>query len=202
MDGVEADDAISAVVNHYSLKDYNKVIVSSDKDFIQLCNDSTILYRPVQHEILNKKKIVEEYGIHPNNFCLARALSGDKSDNIDGVDGVGLPTVAKRFPVLKEEKFVTIDDLLDICKNTETEVKAYKTILEQQNRVRDNYKIMQLGTPNISVQDSRSIDYALENSECVYNKLEIIRMSIQDGFGEMDFSDLFMQLKKIQLENC
>ena len=202
MDGVEADDAISAVVNHYSLKDYNKVIVSSDKDFIQLCNDSTILYRPVQHEILNKKKIVEEYGIHPNNFCLARALSGDKSDNIDGVDGVGLPTVAKRFPVLKEEKFVTIDDLLDICKNTETEVKAYKTILEQQNRVRDNYKIMQLGTPNISVQDSRSIDYALENSECVYNKLEIIRMSIQDGFGEIDFSDLFMQLKKIQLENC
>jgi DNA polymerase-1 len=202
MDGVEADDAISAVVNHHSLKDYNKVIVSSDKDFIQLCNDSTILYRPVQHEILNKKKIVEEYGIHPNNFCLARALSGDKSDNIDGVDGVGLPTVAKRFPVLKEEKFVTIDDLLDICKNTETEVKAYKSILEQQNRVRDNYKIMQLGTPNISVQDSRSIDYALENSECVYNKLEIIRMSIQDGFGEMDFSDLFMQLKKIQLENC
>jgi len=202
MDGVEADDVISAVVNHHSLREYNKVIVSSDKDFIQLCNESTILYRPVQQQVLNRKKIVEEYGIHPNNFCLARALSGDKSDNIDGVDGVGLPTVAKRFPILKEEKFVTIDELLDVCKNDQSEVKAYRTILEQQNRVRDNYKIMQLGTPNISVQDSRSIDYALENSECVYNKLEIIRMSIQDGFGEMDFSDLFMQLKKIQLENC
>lgn len=202
LDGVEADDLISAVVNHHTLHNYNKVIVSSDKDFIQLCNASTILYRPVQQQILNKKNIVEEYGIHPNNFCLARALSGDKSDNIQGVDGIGLPTVAKRFPVLKEEKFVTIDDILDICKNTDTEIKAYKNILEQQNRIRDNYKIMQLGTPNISVQDSLSIDYALENSECTFNKLEIIKMSIQDGFGEMDFSDLFMQMKKVHLENC
>jgi len=202
LDGVEADDLISAVANHHTMKNYNKVIVSSDKDFIQLCNDSTILYRPVQQEILNKRKIVEEYGIHPNNFCLARALSGDKSDNIEGVDGVGLPTVAKRFPMLKEEKTYTIDELLEVCKGTETEVKAYKTILEQQDRVKDNYKIMQLGVPNISVQDSMSINYALENSECQFNKLEIIRMSIQDGFGETDFSDLFMQLKKIQLENC
>lgn len=202
LDGVEADDLISAVANHHTLQTYNKVIVSSDKDFIQLCNDSTILYRPVQQQILNKKKIIEEYGIHPNNFCLARALAGDKSDNIAGVDGVGLPTAAKRFPILKEEKFVTIDELLDVCKNTETEVKAYKTILEQQDRIRDNYKIMQLGVPNISVQDSQSINFALENSECQYNKLQIIKMSIQDGFGEMDFSDLFLQLKKIQLENC
>jgi DNA polymerase-1 len=202
LDGVEADDLISAVVNHRTLQNYNKVIVSSDKDFIQLCNDSTILYRPVQQQILNKKKIVEEFGIHPVNFCLARALSGDKSDNIEGVDGIGLPTVAKRFPTLKEEKFVSIDDLLEICKTTETQVKAYGTILEQQDKIKQNYKIMQLGTPNISVQDSMFIDQAIENSECTLNKLEIIKMSIQDGFGETDFAELFMQLKKIQLENC
>lgn len=202
LDGVEADDLISAVANHHTMKGYNKVIVSSDKDFIQLCNDSTILYRPVQQQILNKKSIVDEFGIHPNNFCLARALSGDKSDNIGGVDGIGLPTVAKRFPMLKEEKTYTIDELLDFCKNSESDVKAYKNILEQQERVKDNYKIMQLGTPNISVQDSMSIDYALENSECTFNKLEITKMTIQDGFADLDMSDLFLQLKKIQLENC
>lgn len=202
LDGVEADDLISAVANHHTMKGYNKVIVSSDKDFIQLCNDSTILYRPVQQQILNKKSIVDEFGIHPNNFCLARALSGDKSDNIGGVDGIGLPTVAKRFPMLKEEKTYTIDELLDFCKNSESDVKAYKNILEQQEKVKDNYKIMQLGTPNISVQDSMSIDYALENSECTFNKLEITKMTIQDGFADLDMSDLFLQLKKIQLENC
>jgi len=202
MDGVEADDLISAVVNHWTLKGYNKIIVSSDKDFIQLCDDSTVLYRPVQQEVLNKKKVVDEFGIHPNNFCLARALSGDKSDNIEGIEGIGLPTVAKRFPMLKEEKSYTIDELLDVCKSTESEIKAYSNILENSERVRDNYKIMQLGVPNFSVQDSERVNFALENSECTFNKLEITKMMIQDGFADLDLSDLFLQLKLIRLENC
>jgi len=202
MDGVEADDLISAIASHRTLVDYNKVIVSSDKDFIQLCNNSTVLYRPVQQEVLNKKKVVEQYGIHPNNFCLARALSGDKSDNIDGVDGVGLQTVAKRFPMLAEEKSYTIDEVLSVCKKTESNVKAYKTILEQSNKVYDNYSIMQLGVPNISVQDSQKIDYILENSECTFNKLEIIKMMLEDGFPSLNLDELLSHLKKISIENC
>ncbi len=202
LDGVEADDLISYVVQHRSMKDYNKIIVSSDKDFIQLCDQSTVLYRPVQQQILNKKNIVAEYGIHPNNFCLARALSGDKSDNLGGVDGVGLATVAKRFPMLAEEKIYTIDDILKACQETEKEVKAYKTIVEQIDKVKDNYAIMQLGMPNISVQDSMKIDYSLENSECTFNKTGIVKMMIQDGFGEFDASELFLRMKMIQLENC
>lgn len=202
LDGVEADDIISAIAGHHSLLDYNKVIVSSDKDFIQLCDNSTILYRPVQHEILNKKKIVEEYGIHPNNFCLARAISGDKSDNLDGVDGIGLQTLAKRFPMLAEEKSYTINEILDVCKKTESNVKAYKNILEQSNRVYENYKIMQLAIPNISVQDSQKINYILENSECTFNKSEITKMMIRDGFSSLNLEELFVHLKKIVFENC
>jgi DNA polymerase-1 len=202
LDGVEADDIISAIAQHKSLKDYNKVIVSSDKDFIQLCDNSTVLYRPVQHEILNKKKIVEEYGIHPANFCLARALSGDKSDNIDGVDGIGLPTVAKRFPILSEEKSYTIDELLDYCTKAESKVKAYSNILEQKDKVVENYKIMQLAIPNISVQDSMKIDYAMHNSECMFNKLDIVKMMIHDGFPSLNLEELFVHMKKIVVENC
>lgn len=202
LDGVEADDLIASLIKHHKLLDYNKVIVSSDKDFIQLCNNSTILYRPVQHEILNKKKIVEEFGIHPNNFCLARSLSGDKSDNIDGVDGIGLQTVAKRFPILAEEKCYTIDDIINFCKNVDSSVKAYKTILEQKNKIYENYKIMQLEIPNISIQDSQKIEYALENSECMFNKTEIIKMMISDGFPALNLEELFVHFKKIVSENC
>jgi replication factor C small subunit len=49
-------------------------------------------------------KIVEKYGVHPNNFALARAITGDDSDNLKGVRGVGMATVAKRIPMLVEEK--------------------------------------------------------------------------------------------------
>ncbi len=62
---VEADDVISYVVQMNEFSDYQKVIVSSDKDFIQLLDDKTLLFRPTQDEILNKNKVVEKFGIHP-----------------------------------------------------------------------------------------------------------------------------------------
>lgn len=201
-DGVEADDLISAVAQHRTIKNYHKVIVSSDKDFIQLCDSSTILYRPIQQEILNKKNIVEQFGIHPTNFCLARSICGDKSDNLSGVEGVGLATVAKRFPFLAEEKEYNISDIMKECKTKGPSVKAYQNILDEEEKIKENYKIMQLAVPNISVQDSQSIDFSLDNSECRYNKLNLIKMSIEDGMADADWSDLYMCLKKIQQENC
>lgn len=201
-DGVEADDLISAIVQHPAFKEDNKIIVSSDKDFIQLCDDSTVLYRPVQQEILNKKRIVEEYGIHPRNFCLARAIAGDKSDNLDGVGGVGISTIAKRFPILAEEKDYTLDDILKICKETDSEIKAYSNIIEHADRVRENYKIMQLAIPQISVQDSQKINYSLKNSEKTFNKTGILKLQIQDGLAAIDWTELFLRMKMIQSENC
>ena len=103
---VEADDVIGYVTQYSKFKEHQKVIVSSDKDFFQLCNGNTILYRPIQKTILNEARVTEEYGIHPNNFALARAICGDKSDNIKGIQGAGLPTIAKRFPFMKKFAFI------------------------------------------------------------------------------------------------
>ena len=108
-DGVEADDMISILCQE--LRGEQKIIVSSDKDFYQLLDDETIIYRPVQAVFKTKKDIVEEFQIHPNNFALARAVSGDKSDNLQGVKGAGLKTLAKRFPFLVEEKDYSLTDL-------------------------------------------------------------------------------------------
>ena len=88
IDYSEADDIIGALVKRF--KDKQKVIVSSDKDYFQLLDETTLLLRPTQKQILNKNNILEEYNIHPSNFALARAIVGDKSDNLPGVKGVGL----------------------------------------------------------------------------------------------------------------
>jgi len=202
LDSVEADDLISAIVQHQSLQNYNKIIVSNDKDFIQLCNESTVLYRPVKEEILNTNRIVEQYGIHPSNFCLVRAICGDKSDNLDGVGGIGIPTVAKRLPILKEQKNLMIKDVIDYCKNIDSEIKVYSSIIENEQQIIDNYKIMQLAIPNVSIQDVEKINYTLENSECTFNKTEIIKMMLKDGFGEVNLEELFGYMQKIVLENC
>lgn len=202
LDAVEADDLISAVVNHSNLQNYYKVIVSNDKDFIQLCNNKTILYRPVKDEYLNTKRIVEQYGIHPNNFCLARAISGDKSDNLDGIAGAGLPTISKRLVLLKEEKSVMLEELFNYCANIDSKIKLYKNICENKEIIKENYKLMQLYSASLSIQDIQKINYALENSECTFSKTEVIKMMLHDGFGQNNWEELFVQMHKIVLENC
>ena len=120
----EADDIISLVCKE--LPDDQKIIISSDKDFYQLLDDKTIIYRPVQNEFVNRKKVLEEFGIHPNNFAISRAICGDNSDNLKGVKGAGLATVAKRFPFLKEEKSATFEDIFEACK-IDSKVKLFES---------------------------------------------------------------------------
>ena len=71
---VEADDVIAAVTNLDYYKGWQKGIVSSDKDFLQLCDHETVLYRPIQKVVMNRNKVIEEYGIHPTNMALALSL--------------------------------------------------------------------------------------------------------------------------------
>ena len=183
LESVEADDIISHVAQHPSLSGWQKVIVSSDKDFYQLCDDETVVFRPIQKEVKNKISIVEEFGIHPANFAIARAIAGDKSDNLAGVDGVGIKSVAKRLPFLSEEKSYTLDEVEEYCSTIESNVKAYENIVEQFDKVVLNYRMMQLYSPSISAQGVNKIDYALEHFQYHLNKTGFRAMMVQDGFG-------------------
>lgn len=191
---IEADDLISYVVNHPQYADWQKVIVSSDKDFIQLVDDKTILFRPIQEEILNTKRVVEKYGIHPNNFAIARAIVGDDSDNIKGVRGVGMATVAKKIPMLLEQKSCFVDDVISFC--SDKDGKTFENIVSSVDSIRDNYKLMQLSSPQVSIQTKTQINSVLESFTPELNQMEFKKMSMQDGFGVVDFSTLFSVMKK------
>lgn len=191
---IEADDIVSYVVNHPHYSDWQKVIVSSDKDFIQLIDPKTILFRPVQEEILNVKKIVEQYSIHPVNFALARSVCGDSSDNIEGIKGIGLTTIAKRFPILAENKNCVIDDLVNYSADKKGSV--YEKICENTDIIKSNYKIMQLASPQISIQTKTLINNVIDEFKPEFNQMEFKKMSIEDGFGVVDFSVLFSIMKK------
>ena len=199
---IEADDVIAHIVGMPQLKNTQKVIISSDKDFIQLCNDETVLYRPVQKEVMTKKTIVENFKIHPNNFALARAISGDQSDNLKGVGAVGLKTIAKRLPMLKEEKFYTLDEVLEHCKSEDNDLKVYRNIIEKQDLVRENYKIMQLYAPLFSIQNKDKIGQTLKDSCNEFNKTEVIKLMMEDGIGAYDWNTLFTTFRRIIRDNA
>ena len=130
-------------------------------------------------------------------------MVGDKSDNIDGIPGVGLKTVSKRFPFLKEEKNKTFSDIIDHCKKglEDKEVKAYRNILENEDLLRENYQIMQLYAPMLTIDAKRLIGDTLQDPDMSFNKTELIKMMIKDGFGEINFVDLFGHMNKISLDN-
>jgi len=201
VENVEADDIIALVAQSQALSEHHKIILSSDKDFIQLCDDTTILYRPIQKEILNKKRILEQFEIHPTNFALARAIAGDKSDNLPGVGGAGLPTVSKRFPFLSEEKSYTIQELVDYAEGVDSKLKVYKNIVEKREIIEKNYKMMQLYVPCISAQSAQYIRGMLKDPKLMFNKTGVQTMMMIDGFGSYDLADLFALFRKMVVQS-
>lgn len=183
----EADDVISYVAQMSTFQDWQKVIISSDKDFIQLLNEKTIIFRPTQKEILNTKKVIEEVKIHPNNFLLARSICGDSSDNLKGVDGAGLPTISKRFPFLLESKQYLIPDIIKTCEyeiqENKSKLKIYKNILDNRDKIELNYNLMQLVIPKVGLEDCRIIQQEMKKEKLTFQKTEFIGMMNKVGFN-------------------
>jgi len=197
LDDVEADDVIAYICQMQSLKGDIKIIVSMDKDFYQLCDGETMIYSPVRDEFLTKKRIIEQFDIHPNNFALARAIDGDKSDNLEGIKGAGLKTIAKKFNFLVEEKSYTLNDLFKYCRTTDSDLKLFKNILSEKKKVELNYKLMQLYVPVISTKGSQHIRTTVEKFEPSFNRTEVVKMMTVDGINEFNWNSLFQKFRSI-----
>jgi DNA polymerase-1 len=84
---LEADDIISWLVRE---KLSNSVIVSVDKDLLQLVDESTKFFNPIKKKIIDVNNFETETNIKVEHFVYYKALLGDKSDNLDGIPGYGV----------------------------------------------------------------------------------------------------------------
>jgi len=141
VDDIEADDVVAYLAKKYS--EDKKIIVSSDKDFYQLLDEKTVMYTPSKKSFVNNKDVLEKFKIHPINFALARAIVGDKADNLIGVWGIGLVNVVKYFPFLGESKKIEVEELFSFCQNGGDK---YKKFLDDRQRIENNLQVMRLDT--------------------------------------------------------
>ena len=101
-EGYEADDILGTIAYSYAAKGYDVVIVSGDKDLLQLASDSIAIKQPKTVKGVSSdykyyaKDVIAEYGMTPKEFITYKALIGDSSDNIPGVVGIG-PVAAKKL---------------------------------------------------------------------------------------------------------
>jgi DNA polymerase-1 len=90
--GYEADDIIGTIARLGQDQGYNVVIVSGDKDFRQILSESTVMWDSMNDKLTDSSTIRRDYGIEPEQIIQVMALSGDPSDNIPGIPGVGEKT--------------------------------------------------------------------------------------------------------------
>ena len=198
VDYTEADDIIAYAARHLLYAFWKKIIISSDKDFFQLCDDYTSIYRPIQDKVVTKQTILEEFKIHPNNFAIARAIAGDKSDNLPGAPGVGLKTLAKRFPFLISEEESSCEKIITNCAMQGKKLKLHESIIKSEALVKNNYKIMQLYSPNIRPINRIFIDNAILYFEPEFSRLTLTKMLFSDDLSYINFEELSRIMKNIK----
>lgn len=114
-DGYEADDIIGTLSKMATDNDYETLIVSSDRDLLQLINDKVTvkLLKTKDYIMMTRDAFVSEYNLEPIKIIDLKGLQGDKSDNIPGVKGIGEKTALKLLQDYGslENIYVNIDNI-------------------------------------------------------------------------------------------
>jgi DNA polymerase-1 len=177
--GYEADDTIATLAEKYKDK-FDIVIVSGDKDFSQLVEDRITLFDPKKNKTMNSEKIIEKYGITPEQFIDYLAICGDSADNIPGVKGIGPKGASKLL-----NEFKTMDG---IYKNLD-KIKA-KGILEKLIEFKeDAYLSRKL------VTIIRDVPIEIENKELTFDKDKL--KNGLDFLNNFELSSITKKIKKL-----
>ena len=188
----EADDLIA----HYCkvATDEDVIIFSADKDLTQLISERVTIYSPITKQYFKNGDMItiNKVEIPHYNVLLTKVFTGDKSDNIDGIEGLGEKTLLKFFPDLQEMP-CTINRLLDIARNNEQKKKpkALENILTGKTKngilgeefYNTNMKIVDLENPLITDEGKELVEQiqtdTIDPTDRGYKNL--MRLMMEDG---------------------
>lgn len=94
-EGFEADDIIATYARQVEADGGEVVIMSSDKDLMQLVGDRVTMLDPMKNKKIGAEEVAEKFGLGPEHVIDIQALAGDSSDNVPGVPGIGVKTAAQ-----------------------------------------------------------------------------------------------------------
>ena len=188
----EADDLIA----HYCkvATDEDVIIFSADKDLTQLISERVTIYSPITKQYFKNGDMItiNKVEIPHYNVLITKVFTGDKSDNIDGIEGLGEKTLLKFFPDLQEMP-CTMDKLLDIARNNEQKKKpkALENILTGKTKngilgeefYNTNMKIVDLENPLITDEGKELVEQiqtdTIDPTDRGYKNL--MRLMMEDG---------------------
>lgn len=186
----EGDDLV-AYLCRGPMRNNEKVIVSSDKDLYQLLDDKTKIYGLHKKTFITQEDVMKEFRVQAKHFALAKALCGDPGDNVPGVKGVGFRTVARLFPFLGLEEDVLLQDVLDYASSHEDESRIYKRIVECQDDVKRNWRLVYLDGSMVPAAQQTGINQKIAEFEPRANRVKLVKLLVKEGVNDFDTEDFF-----------
>ncbi len=136
--GYEADDLIASYAEMAKHKGYQVIIVSSDKDLMQLVDENVSLLDPIKSRPITRVEVFEKFGVYPEKVIDVQALAGDSSDNVPGVPSIGVKTAAELI-----NQYGTLEALLSNL-NTIKQPKRRQALMDNKENARISYKLVTL----------------------------------------------------------
>lgn len=181
IDNVEADDIMAYIANEiYTEPDERVTIVSTDRDFLQLVNNRISVWSPVKKKMYTPEKMKEEFGFSPKNYLLYRTFIGDKSDNIPGLKGVGHKSLIKHFPMICEDREVSVDEIVQHAQDADKKYKVHETVSANKEILDLNYTLMQLKEVDINHQAKMITLNRVKDDITKQNTYEFKKMFMRD----------------------
>jgi len=138
LDGYEADDVIATYARQCAEAGGEVVIVSSDKDLMQLVNEQVCLLDPVKQVKICREQVIEKFGLGPERVVEIQALAGDSVDNVPGAPGIGVKTAVQLL-----SEFGDLDTLLARAGEIK-QPKRRETLLTFADQVRLSRELVRL----------------------------------------------------------
>jgi DNA polymerase I len=129
LDGYEADDVIATYARQAARAGAEVIIVSSDKDLMQLVDEQICLLDPVKQAKICRAEVIEKFGVPPERVVEVQALAGDSVDNVPGAPGIGVKTAAQLLA-----EYGDLDTLLERAGEIK-QPKRRQTLLDHKEQV-------------------------------------------------------------------
>ena len=204
IENIEADDSMAYISQQIYPKS-QCIIMSTDKDFLQLIDDRVQVWSPTKKKFYFKDTIKEEFSLDSKNFLMYRVITGDSSDNIPGIRGAGTKTLQKRLPILFEEKKIGLEDIFNHIETSNDGTKLSADILASKDMLELNHKLMQLTEVDISGRAKESINNICKQDIPKLIKPNFMKMLLEDSINmniknpELWLKDTFSTLNAFAL---
>ena len=165
-DGFEADDIIATYAQVGAKAGLDVVIVSSDKDLMQLVDDRVCMYDPMKQRTIRHDEVVEKFGVGPDRVVDVQALAGDSVDNVPGVPGIGVKTAA-----LLINEYGDLDVLLERAGEIKQN-KRRENLIEFADLARVSRDLVRLDTAVPDLPDLEDLLHEVHDEETLRAFLE------------------------------